>query len=583
MKAKAQGVTKVETKADAPKAAAVAKELKATVTKAAATTAKALKATAAKAVTKVAAAPAKVAASVKKAAPPPKEAAELAAPKPEVKPSGKPPAAPPLKVLFVTSECAPFAKTGGLADVAGALPKALRDIGIDARVVMPLYAGMPWNELEILDGVLNVPMWWGTAHARVRIGTLPGSDVPVYCIEYNRYFDRPYLYGPPAEGYPDNLERFAFLSRASLEVCKALGFVPDVFHCNDWQTALVPAYVNTVEWLQPLHASATVYSIHNLAYQGVFDGGGMFITGLGREHYNPGEFEHFGALNLTKAALRHSTLLSTVSPTYAREIQTGEYGNGLDGILSERRDDLVGILNGIDIDEWNPTKDRLIAEPFSAADPRGKAACKAALQKEAGFPVRADVPLFGIVGRLTPQKGFDVLAHALDRVLGWDVQIVLLGTGDEEAQRFFAYVDAHRGDRFRAWLRFDNGRAHRIEAGADFFLMPSRFEPCGLNQMYSLRYGTLPIVRATGGLVDTVSNYDESTAGGTGFVFNDLRPESLANTIGWAVSTWFDRPKHIETMRDRAMRQDFSWVRAARAYEDLYLRAQARRRAAAQT
>jgi starch synthase len=487
-------------------------------------------------------------------------------------------AKPALKVLFVTSECAPFAKTGGLADVAGALPKALRALGVDVRVVMPLYAGMPWNDLEVLDGVLGVPMWWGTAHARVRTGKLPGSDVPIYCLEYNRYFDRPYLYGPPAEGYADNLERFTFLSRGSLEVCKALGFYPDVIHCNDWQTALVPVYVNTVEWAQPLHGSATIYSIHNLAYQGVFDGGGMFITGLGREHYNSGEFEHFGAMNLTKAALQHSTLLSTVSPTYAREIQTGEYGCGLDGILARRNAELAGILNGIDIDEWNPAADRHLPTSFDVGDPRGKAACKAALQKEAGFAVRPDVPVFGVIGRLTSQKGFDVLAHALDRVLGWDVQIVLLGTGDDDAQRFFAYVDAHRGDRFRAWLRFDNGRAHRIEAGADFFLMPSRFEPCGLNQMYSLRYGTLPIVRATGGLVDTVQNYDEASADGTGFVFTDLHPEALANTIGWAVSTWFDRPKHIEVMRDRAMRQDFSWERAARLYEEQYRRAVYHRR-----
>jgi len=483
-----------------------------------------------------------------------------------------------LKVLFVASECAPFAKTGGLADVAGALPKALHARGIDVRVVMPLYAGMPWSDLEVLDGVLGVPMYWGTAHARVRVGKLPGSEVPVYCLEYNRYFDRPYLYGPPSEGYPDNLERFTFLSRGSLEVCKALGFVPDVIHCNDWQTALVPVYVDTVEWAQPLHGAATIYSIHNLAYQGVFDGGGMFITGLGREHFNPTEFEHFGALNLTKAALRHSTLLSTVSPTYAREIQTPEYGNGLDGVLAARSGELEGILNGIDVDEWNPAADRHLPAAFDVDRPQGKAACKAALQKEAGFPVRADVPLFGIVGRLTPQKGFDVLAHALDRILGWDVQIVLLGTGDDDAQRFFAYVDAHRGDRFRAWLRFDNGRAHRIEAGADFFLMPSRFEPCGLNQMYSLRYGTLPIVRATGGLVDTVTNYDEKTAEGTGFVFADLHPEALANTIGWAVSTWFDRPGHIQIMRDRAMRQDFSWDRAGRRYEDLYRRAVSLRR-----
>jgi starch synthase len=496
-------------------------------------------------------------------------------PTPAPIPSGAP---GPLKVLFVASECAPFAKTGGLADVVGALPKALRPLGIDVRVVIPLYAGMPWSELEALDGTLPVPMWWGTAHARVRVGRLPGSDVPVYCLEYNRYFDRPYLYGPPAEGYPDNLERFTFLSRGALEVCKALGFYPDVIHCNDWQAALVPVYVNTVEWGQPLHAAATIYSIHNLSYQGVFDSGGMFVTGLGREHYNPTEFEHFGTLNLTKAALRHSTLLSTVSPTYAREIQTPEYGAGLDGVLAGRSADLVGILNGIDVDEWNPARDPHIPATFDVANLGGKAVCKAALQKEAGFAVREDVPVFGVVGRLTPQKGFDVLAHALDRVLGWDVQLVLLGTGDDEAQRFFAYVDAHRGDRFRAWLRFDNGRAHRIEAGADFFLMPSRFEPCGLNQLYSLRYGTLPVVRATGGLVDTVSNYDEATGGGTGFVFGDLHPEALANTIGWAVSTWFDRPKHIQAMRQRAMQQDFSWERAARLYQDLYHRAHRLRR-----
>jgi starch synthase len=449
---------------------------------------------------------------------------------------------------------------------------------MDVRVTMPLYAGMPWNDLEVLDGMLSVPMWWGAARARVRVARLPETDVPVYCLEYNRYFDRPYLYGPPGEGYADNLERFTFLSRGALELCKALGFFPDIIHCNDWQTALVPVYINTVEWLQPLHGAATIYSIHNLAYQGIFDGNAMFITGLGREHYNPGELEHFGALNLTKGAIQHSTLLSTVSPTYAREIQTGEYGCGLDGMLGARSGDLVGILNGIDIDEWNPATDPHLPVRFNGADAAGKAACKAALQKEAGFRVRPDVPLFGVVGRLTSQKGFDVLAHALHKVLSWDVQIVLLGTGDPDAERFFAWADAHYGDRFRAWLRFDNGRAHRIEAGSDFFLMPSRFEPCGLNQMYSLRYGTLPIVRATGGLVDTVSNYDEVTGGGTGFMFGDLHPDALANTIGWAVSTWFDRPGHIETMRRRAMAQDFSWDRAALAYRDLYLRAYERRR-----
>ena len=304
----------------------------------------------------------------------------------------------------------------------------------------------------------------------------------------------------------------------------------------------------------------------------------MFITGLGREHFNPHEFEHFGAINLTKAALHHSTMLSTVSPTYAREIQTGDFGCGLDGVLSQRSGDLRGILNGIDTDEWNPATDRHLPARFDANDLSGKAVCKAALQKEMGLPVRPDVPLFGIVGRLTPQKGFDVLAHALDRILGWDVQIVLLGTGDPDAENFFAGQTARAATSFAPGCGFDNGRAHRIEAGSDFFLMPSRFEPCGLNQMYSLRYGTLPIVRATGGLVDTVSNYDEATGGGTGFMFNDLTPEALANTIGWAVSTCYDRQEHIDAMRRRGMVEDFSWARAARDYQSMYLRAYQRRR-----
>ncbi len=488
------------------------------------------------------------------------------------------PASRPLRVLFLSSEVVPFAKTGGLADVSGALPKALAARNIDVRVVMPLYAGMQWNLLAPLDGIVNVPMWWGNARTAIRLGTLPGSAVPIYFLEFNRYFDRPYLYGPPGQGYPDNFERFSFLSRAALELVKAVDFLPDVIHCNDWQTALAPVYVNTVEWGKPLHACASVYTIHNLAYQGVGDPGALFITGLGREHMNSGEFEHFGAMNLTKAALRHSTMLSTVSPTYANEIQTGAYGFGLDGVLAARKADLQGILNGIDTDEWSPETDPMIPAHFSVARPAGKAACKAALQKEAGLPVDPKIPLFAVVGRLTEQKGFDVLAHALDRVLGWNVQLVLLGSGDPEAEQFFTALGAQRGDKIRAWIGFDNARAHRIEAGADFFVMPSRFEPCGLNQMYSLRYGTLPIVRATGGLVDTVANYDEATGGGTGFVFQDLTKDALANTIGWAVSTYCDRPQHIAAMRKRAMQQDFSWGRAAAAYEALYREAYQRRR-----
>jgi starch synthase len=484
----------------------------------------------------------------------------------------------PLKVLFVASECSPFAKTGGLGDVVGALPKALRRRGVDVRIVMPLYGGMRLQDFEPLDGVLTVPMWYGPAYAAVRLGRLPGSDVPVYLLEHHQYFDRPHLYGPGGDAYGDNLERFTFLSRGALELAKALAWLPDVVHAHDWQAALVPIYLNTVEWAQPLHGSASVYSIHNLAYQGVFDGGALFLTGLGWEHYHAHELEHFGTLNLTKGAIYHSTLLSTVSPTYAREIQTPAYGCGLDGPLAERSADLTGILNGIDASAWDPATDPHIAARFDAASLAGKAVCKAALQQEAGLPQRPKVPLLAFIGRLTSQKGVDVLADVLHRVLDWDTQLVLLGTGDLDTERFFAAASARRPDRCRAWIGFDDARAHRIEAGADFFLMPSRFEPCGLSQLYSLRYGTLPIVRATGGLVDTVANYDEATGDGTGFVFHDLTPDALANTIGWALSTWHDRPQHVAAMRARGMARDFSWERAAAEYERLYLAAYARRR-----
>ena len=484
----------------------------------------------------------------------------------------------PLRVLFVVSEMTPFRKTGGLADVAGALPKALAGRGIDVRVVMPLYRGVPWHQLERLDGALRVPMYFGEARAAVRMAHVADGRVPVYFLEHNQYFDRPEIYGPPGESYGDNLERFVFFSRASLELCKALAFQPDVIHTNDWQTALVPVYLNTVEWSRPLHACASLFTIHNMAHQGVFDGGSLFLTGLGSEHYHPGEFEHRGAMNLMKAAIRHSTLLSTVSPTYSQEIQRAEYGFGLDGMLASRGGDLRGILNGIDVDEWNPATDPHLPARYDVADPSGKAACKAALQKEMGLPVRADVPVFGVIARLTSQKGLDVLAHALERVLEWDQQMVLLGSGDAEAELFFRATTRLRGDRFRAHIGFNEGLAHRIEAGSDFLIMPSRFEPCGLNQMYSLRYGTLPIVRATGGLVDTVRQYDEATGEGTGFLFEELSAGSLVNVIGWALSTWCDTPERIETMRNRAMRQDFSWERAAAGYEQLYLEAFARRR-----
>ncbi|HET9235081.1 MAG TPA: 1,4-alpha-glucan branching protein domain-containing protein, partial [Candidatus Eisenbacteria bacterium] len=421
----------------------------------------------------------------------------------------QPPALPPLRVLFVASEVSPFGRTGGLGDVVGSLPKALRERGIDVRVVMPLYGGMSWDELQILDGALNVPMGFGDVAARLRMGRLPRSQVPVYFLEHRGYFDRPTLYGPSGAEYGDNIERFAFLSRGALEAALALGFQPDVVHAHDWHTALVPMYMNGDARLGALHQGASLFTIHNLAHQGVGGLEHLGVIGLGPEQFTSRGLEHFGQLNLMKGALYHATMVGTVSPTYAREIQTPAYGFGLDGVLRERGSDLVGILNGIDVDEWNPETDPFLTSRFSVSDLSGKAACKEAFQSEIGLPVRPDVPLFGMVSRLTPQKGVDVLLDILPALARLDLQLVVLGSGDSQLEEGFRRAAEQFPERIRAWIRFDNRLSHRIEAASDFFLMPSRFEPCGLSQLYSLRYGTLPIVRATGGLMDTVLNYDE--------------------------------------------------------------------------
>jgi starch synthase len=354
--------------------------------------------------------------------------------------------------------------------------------------------------------------------------------------------------------------------------------VPDVVHAHDWQTALAPVFVNTVEWGRPLHSAACVLTLHNLAFQGEFDPHQLWLTGLGDEHLNARELEHFGALNLLKGGLHHATLLSTVSPNYAREIQTSDYGCGLDGVLRERAGDLRGILNGIDADEWNPATDPKLVHRFDASDLSGKAKSKAAMQKEARLPQKSELPLVAWVGRFAYQKGIDVAAQALQGLLALDAQFVMQGTGDPDAERWLVELARRHPDKLAVWTAFDDGRAHRMEAGADFFLMPSRFEPCGLNQMYSQRYGTLPIVRATGGLLDTVQNYDEKSGRGTGFVFGDLTPSALFDTIGWAIATWYQRPEHVVSMRSAAMALDWSWTRFAGEYERLYAEAVARRR-----
>jgi len=480
-----------------------------------------------------------------------------------------PAVADPLRVLFVTTECTPFAQTGGLGDVSAALPVALHARGFLPSVVMPLYRSVDRARIEPTHKAVSVPVGGARVMGRVWRSSLPGG-VPLYLIEQDGYFDRDGVYGPNDEAYPDNLDRFVFLSRASLEVARLFQIQPDVVHANDWPTALIPLLLSEVEPSSSLFGVASLLTIHNVAYQGVFPIRAFEVTGLGRDKLHERSLEHFGTINLLKAGILGATRLTTVSRRYAQEIQQGAFGCGLDGVIRQRGEDLSGVLNGIDTDAWNPATDGNLPARFRVGDLSGKAICKAELQREAGLPVRADVPLFGLVTRLTWQKGIDVLAQALGRVLELDLQLVLLGMGDHEAEAFFRRVSADRPDKIHAWIGFDHRLAHRIEAGCDFFVMPSRYEPCGLNQMYSMRYGTLPLVRATGGLDDTVDNYDEATGDGTGFKLYDLNPGSLFDLIGWAVSTWFDRPRHVAWMRDRAMRRDFSWDRAAARYGEIY-------------
>jgi len=484
----------------------------------------------------------------------------------------------PLKVMMSASEVTPFAKTGGLADVVGALPKYLARLGHDVRVVMPLYGSISREGLTRHTAPLGVPVGWGEIWGAVWEGTLPGSEIPIYFLENEALFNRPGIYGSKSESYPDNLARFTFLSRGTLQLCKFLGFYPDVFHVHDWMTAIVPMYLNTWEKDLPLGNAASVLTIHNLAHQGWFPKEELPTLQLDWSHFTYLELEAYDKINVLKGGIYHSTLLTTVSPTYALEIQTPQHGYALDGVIRARGDSLFGILNGIDETIWNPATDPRIPANYDADHLEGKAVCKAELQREAGLPVRADVPLYGMVSRFDKQKGYDVLAAAIPRLLNdLDIQLVMLGTGEYWAETYFGNLSHERPDRVQAWIGFDPALAHRIEAGCDFFIMPSHFEPCGLNQMYSQRYGTLPVVHATGGLDDTVDNYNQETGEGTGFKVYTLNPSSLFDTIGWSCWAFHHRPEHILAMRKRAMKRHFTWDAPAREYVKVYQEAVRRR------
>ncbi|HEX9050534.1 MAG TPA: glycogen synthase GlgA [Anaeromyxobacter sp.] len=470
-----------------------------------------------------------------------------------------------MQILFVASEVAPWSKTGGLGDVAGALPRALAARGHSVHVVAPRYgfvdaeaAGFERRDAAVRVRGEATTLWVKEGRPTVSL------------VEHERFFGaRRGLYGEAGHDYGDNAERFAWFARAALAVPSASRLRPRVVHANDWQAGLCPWLLRHEHAQDPaLSGARAVFTIHNLAYQGVFPKQVVPFLGLPWDAFRLDALEFHDQLSFMKAGLSFADALTTVSPTYAREILTPEGGQGLDPVLRHRRADLHGILNGIDADAWDPAADPHLPASYTARDLGGKGACKAALQRELGLPARPDVPLVGMVSRLVDQKGIDLVVASLEGLLARDVQLAVLGSGSRAYEEAFARVARARPSQVAARIGFDEGLAHRIEAGADTFLMPSRFEPCGLNQMYSLRYGTPPIVRAVGGLDDTVEDFDGWTRG-TGFKFRDYTPQALLLAVRRALDAWRDR-RAWRGLVVRGMAQDFSWDRSARSYEALY-------------
>ncbi|MBI4873909.1 MAG: glycogen synthase GlgA [Acidobacteria bacterium] len=464
---------------------------------------------------------------------------------------------------MVASEAAPFAKTGGLADVLGALPQALQARGEEVAVVLPRYGRIR------LDGARRVfndlRIWLGPACWRADLHRIDDRGVPVYLVDCPALYDRETLYGPGGADYPDNHVRFAVLARAALAVVRRL-FRPEIVHCHDWQASLVPVYMRHLLAGDPtFYGIRTLLTIHNLGYPGLFPPEILPEIGLDDSLFTPGVLEFWGQVSLLKGGIVTADRLNTVSRRYAREIQTEEFGFGMDGLLRARADVLTGILNGVDYAEWSPETDPHIAARYSAADLSGKLQCKRDLLAEFGLPADdLSRPVIGIVSRFTVQKGFDLISEVAREIAHEDVDLVALGTGDAAYEELFRDLAAAFPGRIAVRIAYDNRLAHKIEAGADMFLMPSRYEPCGLNQIYSLRYGAVPIVRATGGLDDTI---DE----GTGFKFREYTGSALMGAIRDALSMWRSPEVWRETML-RGMARDFSWNASAAEYAALYRR-----------
>jgi starch synthase len=478
-----------------------------------------------------------------------------------------------LKVLFLSPEAVPFAKTGGLADVAGALPNALRHLGVEVEVMLPLYRVVREREFQArpLLKDLAVPLGNSELTAQV-LGAETEAGLSVYFIEREDLYDRPNLYGTPLGDYYDNLERFTFFAHAALETATTLSLKPNVIHCHDWQTGLVPALLKgPYRDSTSLGAPATVFTIHNLGYPGLFPADKLSLTGLSKDaFFHPEGLEYYGKVSLLKAGIVYSDAITTVSPAYAKEIQTAEYGMGMEGILRHRRAHLQGILNGVDYSLWDPSQDPHVPAHYSPRKMAGKKGCKEALIQEMGLdPTLSKRPLLGMVSRLDVQKGLDLLVQILDDILSLDVGLVILGSGDEQIQQAIQQAAQRYPGRISLRIGFDEPLAHRIMAGADIFLIPSRYEPCGLTQMYALKYGTVPVVRATGGLDDTIVQFISRTGRGNGFKFRPYEPAAFLKSIREAVALFTDLKAWRKLMAN-GMKADFSWEQSARKYLELY-------------
>jgi starch synthase len=471
-----------------------------------------------------------------------------------------------VKVLIVVSECVPFVKSGGLGDVAGALPKELKKLGTDVRVILPKYGQIPEPYRMKMKRIQTTYVDVGWRHQYCGIEKLVLDNVTYYFIDNEYYFKRDSLYG-----HFDDGERYSFFCRAVLESMTAIDFVPDVIHCHDWHSGMVNFLLENEYRKNPrFEHIQSVFTIHNLQFQGVFPKGILQdLLGVEEHFFTTDQLEFYGNVNFMKAALVSSGLITTVSPTYKDEIQTAYFGEKLDGVLRFRGDDLIGIINGIDDEMYNPETDEHIAATYHASKPEDKKINKQALQKLCGLPVKEDIPIIAMVSRLTKQKGLDLVTRVLHEVLEDDVQVVVLGTGDHQFENYFRELSNHYPEKVRTFIGFDEALAHQIYAGADMFLMPSQFEPCGLGQLIALRYGTIPIVRETGGLNDTVHSYDESTLEGNGFSFTNFNAHDMLFTIRRAISI-YQQPEVWGGIMKEAMERDYSWAKSAFKYNQLY-------------